>query len=77
MAEHALRRLRAKGCLIDLLACIVLAVLVITAVAILIALGMMPDHIARKRRHPWAEALTVGSWPHARVLLRARSMTRR
>ena len=56
MAEHALRRLRAKGCLIDLLACIVLAVLVITAVAILIALGMLPDHIARKRA-------PVGSWP--------------
>lgn len=47
---------------LDLFAWIVLAVLVITAVAIFITLGMMPGHIARKRGHPWVEAVTVGSW---------------
>ena len=46
----------------DIFAWIVLAVLVATAAAIFIALGMMPGHIARKRGHPWAEAVTVGSW---------------
>jgi len=48
--------------LFDIFAWIVLAVLVATAAAIFIALGMMPGHIARKRGHPWAEAVTVGSW---------------
>jgi hypothetical protein len=47
--------------LFDIFAWIVLAVLV-AAAAIFIALGMMPGHIARKRGHPWAEAVTVGSW---------------
>lgn len=47
---------------IDIFAWIVLLVLVGTLVAIFVALGMMPGHIARKRGHPWAEAVTVGSW---------------
>ena len=48
--------------LIDIFAWIVLAVLVATLVAVVVALGMMPGHIARKRGHPWAQAVTVGSW---------------
>ena len=48
--------------LIDVFAWIVLAVLVATLVAVVVALGMMPGHIARKRGHPWAQAVTVGSW---------------
>lgn len=47
---------------IDLFAWIVLVVLAATAVAVFVALGMMPGHIARKRGHPWVEAVTVGSW---------------
>jgi uncharacterized BrkB/YihY/UPF0761 family membrane protein len=47
---------------IDIFAWIVLLVLVATAVAVFVALGMMPGRIARKRRHPWPEAVTVGSW---------------
>jgi uncharacterized BrkB/YihY/UPF0761 family membrane protein len=47
---------------IDLFAWIVLVVLVATVVAVFIALGMMPGRIARRRGHPWAEAVTVGSW---------------
>jgi hypothetical protein len=47
---------------IDLFAWIVLAVLVATIVAVFVALGMMPGHIARKRGHPWAQAVSVGSW---------------
>ncbi|MEQ1951814.1 DUF3302 domain-containing protein [Mesorhizobium sp. CN2-181] len=47
---------------IDIFAWIVLIVLIATAVAIFVALGMMPGHIARKRGHPWAEAVTVGGW---------------
>ncbi|MCB8819762.1 DUF3302 domain-containing protein [Microvirga rosea] len=47
---------------LDIFAWIVLIVLVATVVAVFIALGMMPGHIARKRGHPWPEAVTVGSW---------------
>ena len=48
--------------LIDIFAWIVLLVLIATSVGIFVALGMMPGHIARKRGHPWPEAVTVGSW---------------
>jgi hypothetical protein len=48
--------------MIDIFAWIVLIVLVATLVAIFIVLGMMPGRIARRRGHPWAEAITVGSW---------------
>jgi len=47
---------------VDLFAWIVLFVLIATAVAVFVALGMMPGHIARKRNHPWAEAVAVGGW---------------
>jgi len=47
---------------LDIFAVIVLMVLVATLVAIVVALGMLPGHIARKRGHPWAEAVAVGSW---------------
>jgi amino acid transporter len=48
--------------LIDIFAWIVLIVLVATLVAVFVALGTMPGRIARKRGHPWPEAVTVGSW---------------
>jgi hypothetical protein len=47
---------------IDLFAWIVLIVVIATLVAVFVALGMMPGHIARKRGHPWAQAVTVGGW---------------
>lgn len=47
---------------IDIFAWIVLVVLVLTAVGIFVGMGMIPGHIARKRGHPWAEAVAVGSW---------------
>jgi len=47
---------------IDIFAWIVLFVLLATLVAIVVALGMMPGRIARRRGHPWPEAVTVGSW---------------
>jgi uncharacterized membrane protein len=48
--------------LIDIFAWIVLIVLFATVAAVFIALGIMPGHIARKRGHPWAEAVMVGGW---------------
>ncbi|MBB5764426.1 hypothetical protein HNR01_004066 [Methylorubrum rhodesianum] len=47
---------------IDLFAWIVLLVVVGTLVATFVALGVMPGRIARRRGHPWAQAVTVGSW---------------
>ena len=47
---------------LDIFAWIVLIVLIATLVAIFVALGAMPGRIARKRGHPWPEAVTVGSW---------------
>ena len=47
---------------LDIFAWIVLLVLLALAVALFIALGMLPGHVARHRSHPWAEAVAVGSW---------------
>jgi hypothetical protein len=47
---------------IDIFSWIVLIVLIGIVVAVFVALGMMPGHIARKRGHPWAEAVAVGGW---------------
>jgi hypothetical protein len=47
---------------IDLFAWIVLLVVIATAVAIFVALGMLPGIVARKRGHPWAEAVMIGGW---------------
>jgi hypothetical protein len=48
--------------LIDLFAWIVLIVLLATIAGIFVAMGVMPGRIARRRGHPWAQAVTVGSW---------------
>ena len=47
---------------IDIFAWFVLAVLIALVVAVFVSLGMMPGHIARKRGHPWAEAVAIGGW---------------
>lgn len=47
---------------IDIFAWIVLLVVIATLVAVFVALGMMPGHIARRRGHPWATAVAVGGW---------------
>lgn len=47
---------------IDLFAWIVLIVLVVSTVAVLIFLAMLPGSIARRRNHPWSEAVNVAGW---------------
>jgi uncharacterized BrkB/YihY/UPF0761 family membrane protein len=47
---------------IDIFAWIVLIILIATAVAIFVALGMAPGRIAHKRGHPWAQAVAIGGW---------------
>jgi uncharacterized membrane protein len=48
--------------MIDVFAWIVLVVLVLSTVAIVIFLAMLPGSIARKRHHPWATAVAVAGW---------------
>lgn len=47
---------------VDVFAWIVLVVLVLSTVAVIVFLAMLPGMIARRRNHPWAEAVTVGGW---------------
>jgi uncharacterized BrkB/YihY/UPF0761 family membrane protein len=47
---------------LDIFAWIVLVVLVLSTVFVLIFLAMLPGMIAKRRNHPWAEAVTVGGW---------------
>jgi uncharacterized membrane protein len=47
---------------LDLFAWIVLLILTVCSIAVVIFLAMLPGMIAKKRHHPWAEAVTVGGW---------------
>lgn len=47
---------------IDYFAAFVLLVLLATAVAVFVAMGMAPGHIAKSRGHPWAQAVEVAGW---------------
>ena len=47
---------------LDIFAWIVLVVLVVSTVVVIAFMGSLPGVIARKRNHPWAEAVTVGGW---------------
>jgi hypothetical protein len=46
----------------DIFAWIVLVILVISVVALSCIVGWLPGHIAKSRKHPWAEAVTVAGW---------------
>ena len=48
--------------LLDIFSLIILCVLVATAVAVWIILGMLPGRIARQRKHPQADAIAVCGW---------------
>lgn len=47
---------------IDIFAWIVLIVLVLSTAGVIIIMAMLPGMIAKRRNHPWAEAVTVGGW---------------
>ncbi|MEP9375964.1 DUF3302 domain-containing protein [Aquabacter sp. CN5-332] len=47
---------------LDIFAWIVLAVLAISTVGVILILGWLPGHIARKRGHPQAHAVQVAGW---------------
>ena len=47
---------------IDIFAVIVLLVAVASAIGIFLILGVAPGYIARRRGHPWAQAVSVAGW---------------
>ena len=46
----------------DIFAWIVLVILVVTLLGVLYLMGSLPGHVARRRNHPWAEAVAVAGW---------------
>ena len=47
---------------IDCFAWFVLLILTITGVGVFVALAMAPGYLAKKRNHPWAQAVEVAGW---------------
>ncbi|MCB4767406.1 DUF3302 domain-containing protein [Ancylobacter sp. Lp-2] len=47
---------------IDVFSAIVLVVAVASAIGVLLIIGAAPGHVARKRGHPWAQAVAVAGW---------------
>jgi prepilin signal peptidase PulO-like enzyme (type II secretory pathway) len=47
---------------IDIFTWIVLLIIVTTVLGILAWMGTWPGKVARARRHPYVDAITVGSW---------------
>jgi hypothetical protein len=47
---------------LDIFAWIVLIVLALSTIAVVVFLAMLPGRIARKRHHPWTQAVTVAGW---------------
>lgn len=47
---------------IDYFAIFVLIILLLSGVAMIVAIGMAPGYIAKKRNHPWAEAVEIAGW---------------
>jgi FtsH-binding integral membrane protein len=48
--------------MIDVFAWIVLVVLAVSTAAVICFLAMLPGSIARKRNHPWAQAISIAGW---------------
>jgi amino acid transporter len=53
---------------LDVFAAFVLLIVIVTAIAIWVALAMLPGRIAKSRNHPQAEAINVGGWLGALLL---------
>lgn len=47
---------------LDIFAWIVLIILVLSTVAVIVFLAALPGMIAKRRGHPWAQAITVAGW---------------
>lgn len=47
---------------LDLFAWIVLVILAASTVFVIVLMAMWPGIVARRRNHPWAEAVSIGGW---------------
>jgi uncharacterized BrkB/YihY/UPF0761 family membrane protein len=47
---------------LDAFAILVLLVAIASGLAILLILGIAPGYVARRRGHPWAQAVSVAGW---------------
>jgi hypothetical protein len=47
---------------LDVFAVFILLVLAVTAIAVLVGMGMAPGYIAKARKHPWPQAVEVAGW---------------
>ncbi|RXJ76247.1 DUF3302 domain-containing protein [Arcobacter sp. F2176] len=47
---------------LDIFAWIVLVVLAASTVFVVVFMAMWPGMVARRRNHPWAEAVAIGGW---------------
>ena len=47
---------------IDVFAILVLLVAVASAVGVILILGIAPGYVARRRGHPWTQAVAVAGW---------------
>jgi hypothetical protein len=47
---------------LDIFAWIVLVVLLASTVFVVVFMAMLPGMIAKRRNHPWAQAVAVGGW---------------
>ena len=47
---------------LDIFAWIILAILFAMLALVIWLMGSLPGHVARKRGHPWAEAVGVAGW---------------
>jgi uncharacterized BrkB/YihY/UPF0761 family membrane protein len=47
---------------LDLFAWIVLVVMVASTVFVVVFMAMLPGLVAKRRNHPWADAVAVGGW---------------
>jgi hypothetical protein len=48
--------------MLDIFAWIVLIVVIASTIAVVCVAGALPGMIARRRGHPWAQAVTVAGW---------------
>lgn len=48
--------------MLDIFAWLVLVVLLFSTIAVVVMVAMLPGTIARRRGHPWAEAVAIGGW---------------
>ncbi|MEP9352798.1 DUF3302 domain-containing protein [Xanthobacter sp. KR7-65] len=47
---------------LDIFAVIVFVVAIASVVAVFVIAGMAPGYVARRRGHPWAQAVSVAGW---------------